>query len=97
MNDIVVKIFILGVGNVGSSLLDIIKKINPKWMQVIRIASSKKMLFKDEGLDLSNALKNLYKSNRDFNLDEFLVCNDNCINKIFVDCTADEFISKRQI
>ena len=38
------EVYLIGVGNIGNSLLEIINHINLPFIQVSKIASSKKML-----------------------------------------------------
>lgn len=98
----VLNLFILGVGTVGSSLIEQIKSQRTKLMEqnglkinVIGIASSKKMLFDRDGLDLDNCIEKL----RDEGVatDTQTICKEileiNIFNSVFVDCTANEEVA----
>jgi len=98
----VLNIFVAGIGTVGGSLLNQIKKQQQKLMSknglklnVVGIASSKKMLFSREGIDLENYADNLKKNGLDASPE--LICNEilnmNIFNSVFVDCTANAQIS----
>lgn len=98
----VLNIYVLGIGTVGSSLLNQIKKQQVKLMaqnglklNVVGIASSKKMLFSREGIDLDNYSEELKKNGVDASPE--LICNEilnlNIFNSVFVDCTANSQIS----
>ena len=68
----------MGVGNVGSKLLEQIEQQQPYLidklhleMKVVGLANSKKMIFKEEGIDLENWKDQLKDSKMTSNLDEF--------------------------
>lgn len=95
------NLFVTGVGNVGSKLLAQIKqqqaylqehlRLNIK---VIGIANSRKMLFVDEGIDLSNWKEQLEQGQR-MNISEFVeeLQSKNLRNSVFADVTANEGIA----
>jgi aspartokinase/homoserine dehydrogenase 1 len=98
----VLNIFVVGVGTVGSSLLDQIKKQQQKLMSqnglklnVVGISSSKKMLFDRAGINLENFKEELNTKGMDATPD--LICKEiltmNIFNAVFVDCTANAHIS----
>lgn len=98
----VLNIYITGIGTVGGSLINQIKKQQEKLMSqnglklnVVGIASSKKMLFNREGIDLENYAENIKLNGLDATPE--LICNEvinlNIFNSIFVDCTANSHIS----
>lgn len=98
----VLNIYITGIGTVGGSLINQIKKQQEKLMSqnglklnVVGIASSKKMLFNRDGIDLENYAENLKLNGLDATPE--LICNEvinmNIFNSIFVDCTANSHIS----
>jgi aspartokinase/homoserine dehydrogenase 1 len=98
----VLNIFVVGVGTVGSSLLDQIKKQQQKLMaqnglklNVVGIASSKKMLFDRAGIDLENFKGELNSNGMDATpaLISKEILNMNIFNSVFVDCTANEHVS----
>ncbi len=98
----VLNIFVVGVGTVGSSLLDQIKKQQQKLMaqnglklNVVGIASSKKMLFTREGINLDNFKEELYANGIDATSKQICqeVINMNIFNSVFVDCTANHEVA----
>ncbi len=97
------NLFIVGVGNVGSKLLNQIRNQHKFLIEnlkiqirVIALTNSKKMLFNEEGIDLDNWANQLNKNGLPLNMDEFhkKVTQLNYRNSIFVDNTASEKISK---
>lgn len=98
----VLNIFIVGVGTVGGSLINQIKKQQEKLMSqnglklnVVGIASSKKMLFNREGIDLNTYSEELKNNGLDATpeLIKNEIINMNIFNSVFVDCTANAHIS----
>ncbi len=97
-----INLFIAGVGNVGSKLLDQIsrqqnflrEKLNIE-MRVIALSNSKKMLFEEEGIDLKNWKEKLKAAQDAANLDVFFEKVDqlNLRNSVFVDNTANEKVT----
>ena len=97
-----INLFIAGVGNVGSKLLDQIsrqqnflrEKLNIE-MRVIALSNSKKMLFEEEGIDLKNWKEKLAAAQDAANLDAFFEKVDqlNLRNSVFVDNTANEKVT----
>jgi aspartokinase/homoserine dehydrogenase 1 len=98
----VLNIYVAGIGTVGGSLLNQIKKQqqllmsqNGLKLNVVGIASSKKMLFSRDGIDLENYNEELKKNGVTSSPD--LICNEilnlNIFNSVFVDCTANSQIS----
>ncbi|WP_457610897.1 bifunctional aspartate kinase/homoserine dehydrogenase I [Lutibacter sp.] len=95
------NLFVVGVGNVGSKLLDQIKSqqqylIDNLKIQVriIAITNSRKMLFNEDGIDLNNwntPLENAESLNMD--LFHTKIIELNYRNSIFVDNTANENIA----
>ncbi len=97
------NLFVTGVGNVGSKLLEQIEKQNNYLIEnlrlkirVIAISNSKKMIIGENGLDLSNWKFELHKSETDANRNSFFehAKKLNLRNSIFVDNTASEIIAK---
>jgi aspartokinase/homoserine dehydrogenase 1 len=92
----VLNLFICGVGTVGSSLLEQIRRQREKLMHerslklnVVGIARGRKALFNREGICLDNYREQLEKapaSNTQILRDE--VIRMNIFNSVFVDCTA---------
>ena len=99
----VLNIFVVGIGTVGSSLLNQIKKQQQKLMSqnglklnVVGIASSKKMLFTRDGIDLENFKEELYSKGIDATpkLISQEVVSMNIFNSVFVDCTANHDVAE---
>ena len=97
------NLFVTGVGNVGSKLLEQIEKQNDYLIEnlrlkirVIAISNSKKMIIGENGLDLSNWKSKLHKSETDANRNFFFehAKKLNLRNSIFVDNTASVIIAK---
>ena len=97
------NLFITGVGNVGSKLLEQIEKQMDYLIEnlrlkilVIAISNSKKMLLDKEGLNLSNWKSKLQKSETSANRDYFFehAKKLNLRNSIFIDNTASNLIAK---
>ena len=98
----VLNIFVAGIGTVGGSLLNQIKKQqqllmsqNGLKLNVVGISSSKKMLFSRDGIDLENYSEELKSNGIEASPD--LICSEilnmNIFNSVFVDCTANSQIS----
>ena len=96
------NLFITGVGNVGSKLLEqiqqqkkyLIENLKLK-IRVIAISNSKKMLFNKQSLKLKDWKKNLLNSSLNANRKVFFdyIKTLNYRNSIFVDNTANEEIA----
>jgi len=98
----VLNLYIVGVGTVGSSLLNQIKKQQQKLMSqnglklnVVGIASSKKMLFDRTGINLENFKEELYTNGVDATSKHICqeIINMNIFNSVFVDCTANHEVA----
>jgi len=98
----VLNLFVVGIGTVGGSLLDQIKKQQPKLMaqnglklNVVGIASEFKMLFERDGIDLENYTLDLDAKgiavSPEYISNEILTMN--IFNSVFVDCTASPQIA----
>jgi aspartokinase/homoserine dehydrogenase 1 len=97
-----VNLFISGTGNVGSKLLAQLQQQLLHLEEHLRlhlrvsaISNSRKMLFDDDGIDLSN-WKKLLEEGEDMELDKFIenIQQKNLRNSVFVDITANEAIAK---
>lgn len=98
----VLNIFLIGIGTVGSSLLEQIKQQQPKLMtqhalkvKVVGIATSRKMLFDRNGIDLTN-FGELIQTQGLAASPELIqneILNMNIFNSVFVDCTASADIA----
>jgi len=98
----VLNLFVVGIGTVGGSLLDQIKKQQPKLMaqnglklNVVGIASEFKMLFERDGINLDNYTLDL--DSKGETVSPEYICNEiltmNIFNSVFVDCTASPQIA----
>ncbi|MFH1119027.1 MAG: bifunctional aspartate kinase/homoserine dehydrogenase I [Bacteroidota bacterium] len=96
-----VNLFIIGVGNVGSRLMDQLKD-QQKFLldqlriqvRVVGIANSRKMLLNEEGIDLGTWKEQLNDGIKT-GLDDFLafIADRNMRNAVFVDVTSDESVA----
>lgn len=95
------NLFITGVGNVGSKLLAQLWQQQSYLSQHLRlqvnvagIANSRKMLFNDEGIDLSE-WKTLLENGEPMDLPQFAetIRNKNLRNSVFVDVTANDEVA----
>ena len=93
-----INLFIVGIGNVGGKLLDQISSqlsylLKHKHLQlrVVAIANSRKMLFKAEGVDLSNWQTDLDQKGILSDMEGFMetMTGLNLRNSVFVDNTAN--------
>lgn len=98
----VLNVFIVGIGNVGSSLLSQISKQQEKLLQdknlrlnVVGIASSKRAVFNRDGIDITRYREELdengIEATPEIIKDEVLKMN--IFNSVFVDCTASAQIA----
>lgn len=100
----VLNVFIIGVGNVGGKLLSQIAKQQEKLLHeknlrinVVGIASSKKMAFSREGLDPSCYNRLLEDKGAPASPEAIIdeVLKMNIYNSVFVDCTASHEIASQ--
>ena len=93
----VLNLFLIGVGNVGRSLMQQISKQKEKLLReknlrinVVGIASSKRGVFNRDGLDVADWRRLLDEEGIDVTPDIIRreVLNMNIFNSVFVDCTA---------
>lgn len=92
-----IDLFLVGPGAVGSVLLEQIRDQRPILAQegvqlrVLGVANSRKMLLRDEGIELDDVAGQLAASPRAFELDKLLafVRRLRPLNPVFVDCTSD--------
>ena len=96
------NLFVVGVGNVGSKLMEQIhqqkeylQNILQLRIRVIAMANSRTMLLSDDGIELTNWQEELAKGDKS-NIDSFFDHAKalNLRNSIFVDNTANEDIAK---
>ncbi|WAI18097.1 MAG: bifunctional aspartate kinase/homoserine dehydrogenase I [Buchnera aphidicola (Acyrthosiphon caraganae)] len=104
-NKKIIHVFLIGIGGIGSTLLDQISKqksfLNEKNVEIkiCAIANSKKILFLDDTNNLSNWKNNFKKTNKKFNLEllNSLIKNNNFSNAVIVDCTSDQSLSEQYV
>ncbi|QYA26067.1 bifunctional aspartate kinase/homoserine dehydrogenase I [Gramella sp. MT6] len=96
------NLFVTGVGNVGSKLLDQLKKQETYLLEKLRlkvrvlaVSNSRKMLFNEDGIDLDHWKEDLDKAEKADKKEFFnRVKQYNLRNSIFVDNTASAEISE---
>jgi len=96
------NVFLMGVGTVGSSLLQQLQKQQQKLldekhlkMKLTGVANSKKMVFLREGIEMSSFKEKLEQSEKKSSLQGFVdeMKTMNIYNSVFVDCTASDEVS----
>jgi aspartokinase/homoserine dehydrogenase 1 len=97
-----INVFMIGVGNVGSALIDQLRKQKSYLSQhhhidlrIVALANTKKMYFEEEGISLKNWQENLPEKGEPMKVDNFLNKMEdlNLRNSIFIDNTADADIA----
>ena len=96
------NLFITGVGNVGSKLIDQLKKQEKYLLEKLRLkvrvlglSNSRQMLFDEKGIDLENWQETLKSEGQKADKEQFFKCvkKFNLRNSVFVDNTASPEIS----
>ena len=97
-----INLFIAGVGNVGGKLVAqilqqqqyLLKNLHLK-INVVGLCNSKKMLFKDEGIDLNKWKELLLSEGEAMNMQQFInsIQLKNLRNSVFADVTANEIVA----
>ncbi len=96
-----IHLYITGVGNVGSRLLNQLQRQKDYLLKNLRLqvrimglANSRRMLFREEGIDLNNWKEEL-EEGAPMNLPEFLstIRRENLRNAVFIDVTANEEVA----
>ncbi len=97
-----INLFIAGVGNVGGKLVAqilqqqqyLLKNLHLK-INVVGLCNSKKMLFKDEGIDLNKWKELLLSEGEAMNMQQFInsIQLKNLRNSVFADVTANEMVA----
>src|SRR5690606_36978650 len=99
----VVNVFLVGTGLIGKVLLQMIREQFSKLasenlleVNVVAVANSKRMLFREEGLDPEQAFDHLLQSETPMEMDAFsnLMTELNLPNSILVDCTSSEDVTE---
>jgi len=98
----VLNLFIVGVGNVGAALIDQLQKQKQYLaqhhhidMRVVALANSRKMLFKEKGINLKQWESQLANESEKMSLNGFITKMNqlNLRNSIFIDNTANENVA----
>lgn len=98
----VLNVFIVGIGNVGNSLLSQIRKQQESLLKeknlrlnVVGVASSKKAIFNRDGVDITDCRRLLNEQGIDATPEIIKreVLKMNIFNSVFVDCTASPAIA----
>lgn len=98
----VLNIFVAGVGLVGGNLLDQIKQQQQKLkeensldIRIVGISNSRRYLFAEEGLDLSNYREELQQSEHNSTPSIYAskIISSNLFNSVFIDCTANAAVA----
>lgn len=96
-------LFMVGVGLIGSTLIEqikvhaqFLKEKRSLELKLVGLANSKKMLFNEEGIDLSDWKTQLSASDQSMSIKQFVDKMDrlNLENSIFIDNTASELIAR---
>lgn len=99
----ILNVFMVGTGLIGKALLVMMQKQftqlakqNHLELHVVGIANSKKMLFNEDGLQLTEAVTQMIDSGEPMNLNGFMgtIMSMNLSNSIFVDCTSSEEVTE---
>lgn len=92
-------IYLIGVGTIGSELLNIINQENPKGISIYAVGTSKNMLIGTDTLSPILIKDELKKSGSPFVLNKFISASigRSTRQKIFVDCTASGMIAQEYV
>ena len=97
-NENFVYIYLLGIGTIGSELLNIISNVNLKNIRITALGNTKKMILDKVSINPDTAIDQLNKSSTSIILDQFLNHKSSILNqKIFIDCTASKSIAKKYL
>lgn len=98
-----INLYVIGIGGVGAELMrqirdqkNYLEESHHVELRVIGLANSKKMLFDQSGINLSQYKDDLLGLGESMNLEGFLaeMNSDNLRNSIFIDNTSNEIIAK---
>ncbi|HEY3406100.1 MAG TPA: bifunctional aspartate kinase/homoserine dehydrogenase I [Ohtaekwangia sp.] len=96
------NVFLVGTGLIGNSLINMIQeqfdklaKENLLEINVVAVANSKKMSFREEGLLLKSCIEDMKQSGEAMSMYGFVdhMIKLNLPNSIFVDCTSSEEVT----
>lgn len=96
-----VNLFVVGVGLIGGEFLNQLHRQRQQLidqykleLNVIGISNSKKMIFNEDGIDLSEWRDKLESSESIADIEKFILSMNelNLSNSVFIDNTADEFV-----
>jgi aspartokinase/homoserine dehydrogenase 1 len=97
------NIFMVGTGLIGSALINMVwaqfgklAKENMLEVNVVAIANSKKMLFNENGLNLTTCVDDMKQKGEAMSMYSFVanMFNLNLPNSIFVDCTSSQDVTE---
>lgn len=99
----VLNAFLVGTGLIGNSLIEMVREQFGKLagqnlleVNIVAVANSKKMLFRDEGLNLKTCVAEMKQNGETMNMSAFTakMAGLNLSNSIFVDCTSSEEVTE---
>ncbi|QCI23747.1 bifunctional aspartate kinase/homoserine dehydrogenase I [Buchnera aphidicola (Macrosiphoniella sanborni)] len=104
-NKKIIHVFLIGIGGVGSTLINIILKQKEylyKKNIIIKIrviANSKKILYLDNTKNLFDWKKSFKESTKSFNIEilDDVIKTNNLSNSVIIDCTSDQLLSEKYI
>lgn len=104
-NKKIIHVFLIGIGGVGSTLINQILKqkkyLNKKniIIKICAIANSKKILYLDNIINLSNWKISFEQFSKKFNIEilNHLIENNHLSNSVIVDCTSDQILSEKYV
>jgi len=98
MEDGLTDIYLVGVGTIGSELLDLISQEGSTSLQIRAVGTREKMLLGDSAINPAAAKEELKNSTDPFVLYDFIrYGNIGSNQRIFVDCTASQAIAKKYL
>ena len=98
-----VNLFVVGVGNVGATLVDQIKEQQKSLeenvkveIRIVGLCNSRKMLIQENGIDLQDWKNLLENAGQNFDKDQLIdvIKELNLRNSVLVDCTANYDVAK---
>ncbi|QIE01931.1 bifunctional aspartate kinase/homoserine dehydrogenase I [Buchnera aphidicola] len=101
----IIHVFLIGIGGIGSTLIKQILKqreyLNKKniVIKICAIANSKKILYFDNTISLSNWKNNFQQYAKTFNMKilNHLIKKNNLSNSVIIDCTSDQVLSEKYV